>query len=254
MAGWACLAITHGWAAQGNSSLTDLDIEFTEAKVTLQTVADENELLKKQLAQSRETIQSLTQSLAESNSEAEEFRRKSGELTLRMEALGIDASNNNKLQQRLLKAVNDLRIVQTEKDKLSDQLVRLTEAMLRFLKTASSTDADARMAVETETRTANELLGLPSTRAEDATAVPSTLEDAMVISIKDEWALVVANVGSRHGVKMGMPFKVIRGDTEIGLVRVVNVRENISGAVIQNLSSEKEKIKVGDLLRVDAQQ
>jgi cell shape-determining protein MreC len=150
--------------------------------------------------------------------------------------------------------VNDLRIVQAEKDKLSDQLVRLTEAMLRFLKTASSTDADARMAVETETRTANELLGLPSTRAEDATAVPSTLEDAMVISIKDEWALVVANVGSRHGVKMGMPFKVIRGDTEIGLVRVVNVRENISGAVIQNLSSEKEKIKVGDLLRVDAQQ
>jgi cell shape-determining protein MreC len=254
MAGWACLAITHGWAAQGNSSLTDLDIEFTEAKVTLQTVADENQLLKKQLAQSRETIQSLTESLAESNSEAEEFRRKSGELTLRMEALGIDASNNNKLQQRLLKAVNDLRIVQAEKDKLSDQLVRLTEAMLRFLKTASSTDADARMAVETETRTANELLGLPSTRAEDATAVPSTLEDAMVISIKDEWALVVANVGSRHGVKMGMPFKVIRGDTEIGLVRVVNVRENISGAVIQNLSSEKEKIKVGDLLKVDAQQ
>jgi hypothetical protein len=34
----------------------------------------------------------------------------------------------------------------------------------------------------------------------------------------------------------------------------VNVRENISGAVIQNLSSEKEKIKVGDLLKVDAQQ
>src|SRR5471030_938833 len=101
MAGWACLALTHGWAAQGNSSLTDLDIEFTEAKVTLQTVADENQLLKKQLEQSRETIKSLSESLAESNSEAEEFRRKCGELTLRMEALGIDTSSSNKLQQRL---------------------------------------------------------------------------------------------------------------------------------------------------------
>lgn len=222
--------------------------------MTLQTVADENQSLKKQLEQSRGTIQSLTESLAESNSEAEEFRRTCGELTLRMEALGIDASNGNKLQQRLLKAVSDLRLVQVEKDKLSDQLVRLTEAMLRFLKTASSTDADARMAVETETRNANELLGLPSQNAAQATAVPSTLVDAMVISVKDEWALVVANVGSRHGVKIGMPFRVLRGEAEIGLVRVVNVRENISGAVIQNINSGKEKIKVGDTLKVAAQQ
>lgn len=255
MAGWACLTLTHGWAAQGkDGSLSDLDIEFTEAKVTLQTVTDENQSLTKQLAQARETIKSLTESLAESNSEAEEFRRKCGDLTLRMEALGIDASNENKLQQRLLKAVSDLRIVQTEKDKLSDQLVRLSEAMLRFLKTASSTDADARMAVEAEMRNSNEALGLPSSQAHEAAAVPSTLVDAMVISIKEEWALVVMNVGGRQGVKIGMPFQVIRGDSEIGLIRVVNVRENISGAVIQSLDSDKNKIKVGDRLKVAAQQ
>ena len=55
------------------------------------------------------------------------------------------------------------------------------------------------------------------------------------------------------GVKIGMPFKVIRGDAEIGLVRVVNVRDEISGAVIQNLDSDKNKIKVGDRLRVAAE-
>jgi len=253
-AGWVCLALTHGWAAQGsNGSLSDLDIEFTEAKVTLQTVADENQSLKKRVAQSQEAIKSLTESLAESNSEAEEFRRKCGELTLRMEALGINASNENKLQQRLLKAVSDLRLVQKEKDKLSDQMVRLTEAMLRFLKTASSVDADARMAVETEMRNANDAMGLPSSSAPEAAAVPSTLTDAMVISIKEELALVVANVGKKQGVKAGMPFKVIRGESLIGLVRVVNVRDEISGAVIQSLESDKNKIKVGDRLRVEAQ-
>lgn len=254
-AGWVCAALTlGGMAAQGkDGSLSDLDIEFTEAKVTLQTVTVENQSLKKQLADSQETIKSLTESLAESNSEAEEFRRKCGDLTLRMEALGIDASSESKLQQRLLKAVSDLRLVQTEKDKLSDQVVRLKEAVLRYLKNASSTDADARMALETEMRNSDDVLGLPSAQAPEAGAVPSTLQDAMVVTIKEEWALVVANVGRKQGVKLGMPFKVIRGDSEVGMVRVVNVRDNISGAVIQSLDSDKDKIKVGDRLQVAAQ-
>ena len=254
VAGWVCLALTHGWAAQGSDgSLSDLDIEFTEAKVTLQTVTGENQSLRKELARQNDTIKSLTESLAESNSEAEEFRRKCGDLTLRMEALGVDASNETKVQQRLLKAVSDLRLVQEEKDKLSDQIVRLSEAILRFLKTASSTDADARMGLETELRSANEALGLPSSQAHDAPAVPSTLQDAMVISIKEELGLVVANVGRKQGVQNGMPFKAIRGDAEIGFIRVVNVRENISGAVIQSLDSDRNKIKVGDRLQVATQ-
>ena len=48
-----------------------------------------------------------------------------------------------------------------------------------------------------------------------------------------------------------MPFQVWRGERQIGLVRIVDVREKISGAVIQSLDP-KENIKVGDALRVDA--
>ena len=40
----------------------------------------------------------------------------------------------------------------------------------------------------------------------------------------------------------------------VGLVRVVDVREKICGAVIQDMNSNKERIKVGDRLRVDAKQ
>ncbi len=253
-AGWACLVLTlGGTVAQGkDGSLSDLDIEFTEAKVTLQTVVDENQSLKKQLDQQQEAIKSLTESLAESNSEAEIYRKKCEELTLQMEALGVDVGNPSKLEQRLLKAVSDLRIVETEKNKVSDQLVRLSEAMLRYLKSASSVDADARMAVETEMRNANETLGLPSDHADGATAVSATLTDAKVISIKDELALVVANVGRKQGVAMGMPFQVIRGDEVIGLVRVINVRDSIAGAIIQELESDKNRIKVGDRLKAEA--
>jgi hypothetical protein len=51
-----------------------------------------------------------------------------------------------------------------------------------------------------------------------------------------------------------MPFQVWRGENLVGHVRVVDVREKISGAVIQDLSSTRDKVKVGDRLRVDAQQ
>src|SRR5450432_1006247 len=255
IAGWGCLTLALTSAALGSdSSLPDLDIEFTEAKVTLQMVTEENRTLHQQLAIAQEQVKSLTDSMAVANSESEVFKREAGELKLRMEALGIDAAgqNKSKVEQRLLKAVSDLKILQDEKDKLADQLVRLSEAVVRFLKTAVSTDGNARMTLETEMRSVSDALGVPSSRAVEAAAMPATLVDGMVISVKEEYALVVANLGTKQGVKIGMPFQVWRGEERVGLVRVVDVREKISGAVIQDLNP-KEKVKVGDRLRVDAQ-
>ena len=209
-----------------------------------------------QLAISQQQVKSLTESLAIANSEAEVFKRETGELKLRMEALGIDSagSSKSKLEQRLLKAVSDLKIVQDDKDKLADQLVRLSEAVVRYLKSATSTDPDARMALEAEMRAVNEALGIPTGQAVEMEQGTPGLTGAMVISVKEEFALVVANVGSKQGVKIGMPFKVIRNGSRIGLIRVVDVREKISGAVIQEIDSTKNKIKVGDRLEVDARQ
>jgi hypothetical protein len=73
----------------------------------------------------------------------------------------------------------------------------------------------------------------------------------MVISVKEEYSLIVANMGAGQGVKIGMPFGVWRGDSRIGLLRVVDVREKLCGAVIQSLQSDDTKIQVGDRLRVE---
>lgn len=256
VAGVVFLALASGPVAIGDGSFSDLDIEFTEAKVTLQTVAAENQLLKRQLSEAQEAVKSLTNSLAVSNSEAEVFRKEASELKLRMEALGVDglSGDKSKLEQRLLKAVRDLQLVQSERDKLADELVQLGETVLRYTKTATSSDPEARLDLEGRLRNIAQVLGIPGneTGKRETGAAPANLTDAMVISIKDELSLIVANVGSRQGVKVGMPFRIIRGDAEIALVRVVDVREKICGAVIQSLDSEKNPIKVGDHLRVDA--
>jgi hypothetical protein len=108
------------------------------------------------------------------------------------------------------------------------------------------------MGLETEMRSSSELLGLPGPQqAAAASDAAGSLTDARVISVKDELALVVANLGRRQGVKIGMPFQVWREGRQIGIVRVVDVRESISGAVVQSMDPS-QKVKVGDTLRVDA--
>jgi hypothetical protein len=80
------------------------------------------------------------------------------------------------------------------------------------------------------------------------------LMNGQVISIKEEWSLVVSNLGAQQGLKLGMPLRVVRAGKTIATLRVVDVREKISGAVVQELDSERVKIKVGDRLQVDARQ
>ena len=246
-----CLTLARGLAAEGNSSLTESKILNAETQVTAGALLSQNEELRHQLSLQQESVKTLTESLAESNAEAELFRRKYSDLQLRMEALGLDSANKDraKLEQRLLSAVSDLQLMQREREQYRDQMLRLTEAMLSLLKTSTGGDAKARMEVEAQLRSTNQLIA----KADQVEPQPS-LMDGSVISVKDEWSLVVGNFGEKQGVKIGMPLRVLRGDRVIATLRVVDVRQKICGAVIQEMDSGKEKIKVGDRLQADARQ
>ena len=234
-------------AASANSQPTRLPSEVTAAGLLQQ-----NEDLQRHLSIAQESLKALTSSLAESNAEAELFRRKYSDVQLQMEALGLASANKDraKLEQRLLAAVSDLQLAQKERDEYRDQMLRLDEAVLCYLKTSQSADAKARMDVETQLRSIDKLV----TKSSNAPDLPEpSLMDGNVISVKDEWSFVVGNFGGKQGVKVGMPMRVMRGDKRIATLRVVDVRERICGAVIQEMDSKKDRIKVGDRLQVDAQ-
>jgi hypothetical protein len=247
--------------AQGNRSLTDSENRILLAQGATITVPDPEgekeetvEALQEQILLLRSAIRSLTESLAISNSEAETFKRQATDLTLKIEALGIPATENDrgKLEQKLLAAVRDLRLLKKQHEASVNQLVRLTEAIQVVLKSTEEIDPQARLAVETELRKTSEILGTPHA-AQTRGPVEATLNDGMVVDVKDDLALVVANIGEKQGVRVGMPFQIWREDKRIGEVRVVDVRKTICGAVIQSLESEKESVKTGDRLKVDAQ-
>jgi hypothetical protein len=273
-----CVTLAQGLAAEGNSSLSESKTENTGAsdtavagvspapsaksqprelsgvplEVTAAGLLQQNEDLQRQSSIAQESLRALTSSLAESNAEAELFRRKYSDLQLQMEALGLASANKDraKLEQRLLAAVSDLQLAQKERDEYRDQMLRLDEAVLCYLKTSQSPDAKARMDVETQLRSIDKLVTKSSNTADSP---EPSLMDGSVISVKDEWSFVVGNFGGKEGVKIGMPMRVMRGDKRIATLRVIDVRQRICGAVIQEMDSKKDRIKVGDRLQVDAQ-
>jgi hypothetical protein len=256
-------ALAAGVPGLPDSSLSDLDLETAENKLTLEKTLQENRRLKEEavvlqekLAVSEATAARLTESVAMANGEADLFRKQIGDFKLRLEALGVGASSGNtgKLEERLLEAVSGYRRAESERQKLSESLKGLTVAAADFARKTSDTDPETRLVLEAQLRRSQELLGPASPNAPAASPAVPTLTDGTVISIKDELGLVVANLGVKQGVAVGMPFQVIRDDHLIGTVRVVQVRDKIAGAVIQDLSSERDKIKVGDHLKIAARQ
>ncbi len=238
-----------------NQPLT-LKQQLKETQDRLLAYETENEALRRRNDSNKETIHTLTESLAVANAECEVFRRQCGELKLRMEALGLAAVGDNKeaLEQRLLQAVRDLALVRDEKDVLAERLVALSESVMLYIKTASSSDPKLRLDIETQLREANKSVDDAASKDAGTNAgAPADLSNGRVLSFKEEYSLVVVNLGNRQGVKVGTPFLVTRDGKLVAKARVVDVRDHYSGAIIEEYSSTTEKVKVGDQMHVDFQ-
>lgn len=250
-----CGSLVARLEAQPSGSLSDLDSEYRVLTATLEKVLVENKQLRDALSETQKTLSDMRVNLAAASGESEIFKRHAAELKLRIEALGLSegGDSDSRLQQRLIAAVNDLRVAEEDRRRLSSALIRLSEASSLYASAAVGVSPATRMMLEGELRNATAALGLKSRTSVEAKPVPSTMSEALAISVKEDLALVVLNLGSQQGVRVGMPFQVFRGNNLVGTVRVIDVREKISGAVIQNLKSEKERVIVGDRLRIETQ-
>ncbi len=216
-------------------------------------VSDTEDLLKQNLIL-QEQVRSISETLVQAKTEADAAVTENRELKTRIEALGLNAIGNDrsKLEQRLVKAVSDLSVSQAALAENRKILASLTEAILSLLKTSKDVSPEARLVVEAELRNANQNAGVESESAQKAEPIGASLTNARVISLKPELGLLIGNIGSNESVKIGMPFRVYEGQTPIALVRVVDVREKLFGALIQETLSDKIPVKVGHRLKVAA--
>jgi hypothetical protein len=234
----------------GDSSLPNIDSESSEvtALVALEKLLAENRRLRSEVEEARKLA-------AASTAESEIFKRQVQELILRMEAVGSSTTDPSKLEQRLLQAVHDLQLSDRNRKGLSASLMRMVQLAQAYVE---HTDAESKLVLQTELKNAEETLvkaavGDFGALESRATEKPADLQTGKVSAVKPELGCVVINLGIKQGVKVGMPFQVRRGTKLIATLRVVDARQGFAGTVIQNLVSDKEPIKLGDAVRVDAQ-
>jgi uncharacterized protein YoxC len=243
------LALTGPVASGDESSLSDSKFESPEGEAVMaieKLVADNRKL--------REQIDDLRKVAANATSEAEVFKRQVSDLTHRMEALGASTASPTALEQRVLQAVNALRHAETSQSEVSSALARFAKVAGELAKKA---DPETKIVFDAELKKVDIVLAksVAGTAIEEGAGADenSTLLMGKVSAVKPELDCVVINLGVRQGVKVGMPFRVKRGEREVALLRVVDVRQTFSGTVIQKLSSDKEPVKLGDAITVDAQ-
>ena len=237
--------------------------KVSPSSIELQEVTTALAVARKQLGEERvradaldETRKALAESLAAANQEALKERAAYQDLLIKMEALGVDALSVDpkSLQQRLLKAVRTAELESEQSRKLSAQLLKLSEAVVGYFQAAgggAEASPERRMLVEAELRATDEALGLGLQKAKEP---PVTVEQGQVVSLDPEIGLIVLNVGRKGGIRVGMPLEISRMDRLIGTAMIVDVRDSICGAVLNQLVSKSNDVKVGDRIKPKPQE
>ncbi len=228
-------------------------LEAGEARIALDAALDRISDLEQENNTLRNSNGALAKSLAASNVEARDARKRLEEIRLELEALGVAAlgEDNRELSQRLLRALGVIEQERVYRQALENQLVSLNEALTVFVSTVKESDPSARMALEGEMRSSDVLLNQRQEAAPNSANSPEEtgLANALVISFKPELGLAVLNAGKKSGVQIGMPFEIFRNDRILGAALVVDVRDHICGLAFGGTAEGLSEVKVGDRAR-----
>jgi FtsZ-binding cell division protein ZapB len=229
------------------------DIALQEAEQAVRAAIGKNVLLQREIGDLKSANAALSASLVQANESADQFRDAYNEVQLQMEVLGIETikKGSKGLSENYMKAVSDSRLLTDDRDRLADRIVGLSEAIIAYMKTATSSNTESRMAVEAALRETDQALGIGEAKPEPYTRKIS--EGGNVVSVPKGLGIFVINLGRKSGVDVGMPLAISRKDRSIGKGYVVSVRDNICGAVISQVATDGETIAVGDTINLDTQ-
>jgi hypothetical protein len=223
-------------------------VEVKELRAALSVAQEQAEGFRERAETAEAQRRALVESLAEAVRVSEEQMILARDTELKLQALGVDliARDENALEQRLLKAVRDLDIAQQEIERRGAAVRGLSESLLTVLKSSDAVSQADRSRAESALAAANEALA-GSASAESDTP---DLADARIVSIDSAIGLVVLDAGRRTGLRVGTPVALLREDRPIFSALVVDVREGISGAVLQDRLGEAAEVEIGDGVRL----
>jgi outer membrane murein-binding lipoprotein Lpp len=226
-------------------------LEMQELHTTLQVAAAKIQTLESQVTAGKDRNEALAQSAAAANAESNELKDRYEKLRGLLEGLGIGAleTSRDETQDRLLAVLSDLRVMKEQRDALAAALIEMAESSMGLMQSVPNADPAAADRVNKAITLADS--ALVKVGGGDSGRPVADLESARVVSLKDDLGIAVLSIGARTGVKPGMPFEIYREDKPIAKVLITEVRNTVCGAVVQELASANDPVRVGDRGRVD---
>lgn len=193
--------------------------------------------------------QALQRSLIEANRSEKQSSDQLAQVRGHLEALGKNLLDGG--DDRLLQAVSDLQLANERTALLEKAVTNLTTAVNDYRSQAVASDPDARLRLETSLRELDAVLGLRQKPRPDVRA--GTLQQARIVSLDQESGMMVLNLGESQGAKIGMTFRLTRGQQPYGKAILSDVRKGVSGAFVENLDNVAESPRTGDLAVLETQ-
>jgi hypothetical protein len=197
----------------------------------------------------QEQNRALQRSLAEANSGEKQASGQLAQVRERLEALGKNLLDGG--DDRLVQAAADLQLASERTTNLENSVTRLSAAVTDYLRLAVVSDPDARLRVETSLRELDAVLGLRQKPRPDIRT--GSLQQARVVSLDQESGMMVLNLGESQGAKIGMTFRLTRGQQPYGNAILADVRKGVSGAFVEHLDNVAESPRPGDLAVLETQ-
>ena len=197
----------------------------------------------------QEQNKTLQRSLAEANSGEKQASEQLAQVRERLEALGKNLLDGG--DDRLIQAAADLQIANERTSQLESSVTKLASAVMDYLRQAVVSDPDARLRVETSLRELDAVLGLRQKPRPDVRT--GSLQQARIVSLDQESGMLVFNLGESQGAKIGMTFRLTRGQQPYGKAILADVRKGVSGAFVEHLDNVAESPRPGDLAVLETQ-
>ena len=193
--------------------------------------------------------QTLQRSLAEANRGEKQATEQLTQVRERLEALGKNLLDGG--DERLVQAASDLQLAHERVTELEGAVTRLAGSVNDYLRQAVVSDPDARLRVETSLRELDAVLGLRQKPRPDVRT--GSLQQARIVSLDQESGMLVLNIGESQGARIGMTFRLTRGQQPYGKAILADVRKGVSGVFVETLDKAAEAPRPGDLAILETQ-
>ncbi|HEX5791362.1 MAG TPA: hypothetical protein VFY13_09405 [Luteolibacter sp.] len=206
--------------------------------------------LTREIEQLKQQNQQLQQSLLEANRSARESSEQLDQVRARLAALGRNLLDGG--DDRLVRAASDLQIANERIRKIEDSSTRLMAAINGYLREAVVSDPAARVQVETSLRELDAVLGLRQKPRPDIRT--GSLQQARIVSLDQESGMLVLNVGQSQGARIGMSFRLVRGQEPYGKAILTDLREGVCGVFVESIDQGATiSPRTGDLAILETQ-